>query len=90
MEYKSNECIICLDEFGDDDIAILACMHKYHYNCLKNWLSYNRNLRCPECYKHARIVCITGGIEISDISSETTSDSFQEIEEKGDCCCIIS
>ena len=35
MEYKNNECIICLEEFGNKDIAILKCMHKYHYNCLK-------------------------------------------------------
>tara|TARA_E500000331_G_C17037415_1_gene617961 strand:- start:378 stop:668 length:291 start_codon:yes stop_codon:yes gene_type:complete len=93
-EYRKKECLICLDEFGNKEVAILECMHKYHYRCLVNWLSYSEELRCPECREFACIVCVTPGIEVNDIemevSSETTSDTFQEIEEKKDCCCIIS
>jgi len=93
-EYRKKECLICLEEFGNKEVAILECMHKYHYNCLINWLSYSEELRCPECREFACIVCVTPGIEVDDIelevSSETTSDTFQEIEEKKDCCCTIS
>ena len=92
MEYKSNECIICLEEFGNKEVAILKCMHKYHYNCLLSWLSHSEEIECPECRKFACIMCVTPGIDLDDIevSSETTSDTFQEIEEKKDCCCTIS
>ena len=40
----------------------------------------------------ACIMCVTPGIDLDDIevSSETTSDTFQEINENKDCCCTIS
>jgi hypothetical protein len=48
---KFNECIICLEDFNDEDIVKeLPCIHVYHINCINKWLSQNSN-KCPVCKK---------------------------------------
>jgi hypothetical protein len=46
----SDECCICLDEFGEDENIILLpceCFQIYHEKCIKPWL--HKNLSCPSC-----------------------------------------
>jgi hypothetical protein len=34
---KEDECSICLEE-KQDDITVLLCKHKFHKNCINDWL----------------------------------------------------
>ena len=44
------ECSICLDEFFDKKVIQFDCMHKYHLECLNDWISQRKNnIICPEC-----------------------------------------
>ena len=54
-EYKLNEdleesdkCSICLENYKKNDIInVLKCGHKYHKNCIDDWINDNNN--CPLC-----------------------------------------
>lgn len=48
---KQDSCIICLDNFkNDDELLICHNNHFYHKDCLVNWFkSNNFNLKCPTC-----------------------------------------
>ena len=43
------ECVICLDEFvaGEDELMVLPCVHKLHFECGEEWLEQHSN--CPIC-----------------------------------------
>lgn len=44
----SETCSICLSDFKEMKIITLTnCHHKFHYKCIKEWLSNND--RCPLC-----------------------------------------
>ena len=45
-EYYKEECTICLEHLGNDDIAMLSCGHKYHHKCLLNWCNNSKNNCC--------------------------------------------
>jgi len=43
-----NGCSICLQQFvGNQPIRVLPCRHRYHSNCVDDWLIKKR--RCPLC-----------------------------------------
>ncbi len=43
-------CSICFEDYVKKDmIMALACSHKFHSKCIKQWLQQNR--RCPLCQK---------------------------------------
>jgi hypothetical protein len=45
----SNECLVCLDKFCEDDNIIkIPCNHLFHSNCIKPWLCEESN-KCPVC-----------------------------------------
>jgi hypothetical protein len=44
----SRTCSICLSETPPDRV-ILNCGHKFHENCVKEWMSRARFARCPLC-----------------------------------------
>ena len=52
-EYKTNEdsneqCSICLEYYEKDNIINeLKCGHKYHKNCIDDWINDHDN--CPLC-----------------------------------------
>jgi hypothetical protein len=42
------ECAICLNfEESQDKVVELSCKHKYHYNCISQWVQKVNN--CPLC-----------------------------------------
>lgn len=48
VQDSEDECIICLGTFVQDETAVmLKCMHKFHKNCLDEWIDINKN--CPTC-----------------------------------------
>ena len=49
---KIFECSICLDNDDNNDRKRkLNCGHKFHFNCIEQWLHNNK--RCPLCNKEA-------------------------------------
>ncbi|XP_022766339.1 E3 ubiquitin ligase BIG BROTHER-related-like [Durio zibethinus] len=45
---SKNECMICFDEFSDDDkVASMPCGHVYHDDCIVKWLETSH--LCPLC-----------------------------------------
>jgi len=48
IQDESNKCIICLDEYLDNDnLSVMKCQHVFHHNCLRKWLNEIPN--CPIC-----------------------------------------
>jgi hypothetical protein len=45
---KDNECPICYSEFTHEDPSIIRCGHKFHNNCLTEWINYGGKT-CPIC-----------------------------------------
>ena len=51
-EIKDGNCIICLDDMEKgEEIRALRCMHKFHKNCIDDWLERQNfeTLLCPIC-----------------------------------------
>ncbi|PHU05372.1 hypothetical protein BC332_26194 [Capsicum chinense] len=45
---ESEICAICQSEYEDEEnMGTLQCGHKYHTNCIKQWLLKKKN--CPMC-----------------------------------------
>ncbi|KAL7753813.1 hypothetical protein RI367_000745 [Sorochytrium milnesiophthora] len=48
-ENEPTMCVICLDEFQDEDeLRVLPCNHMFHLVCVDQWLIERRNC-CPVC-----------------------------------------
>ena len=55
LREKNPKCLVCQDEFGDNDNArILNCSHLFHTDCIDNWLM-DHSHKCPCCRKEAGI-----------------------------------
>jgi|LauGreDrversion4_2_1035121.scaffolds.fasta_scaffold63818_1 hypothetical protein len=53
VEFRQDDCIVCLDRLSSMDQAVLACGHVYHEVCIRKWLE--RSTKCPYCVSPARI-----------------------------------
>jgi hypothetical protein len=41
-------CIICMDDYEQgNELSMLPCFHKFHKDCIKEWLSGSKS--CPIC-----------------------------------------
>lgn len=81
-----DECIICL-EILDNEICILNCKHRYHYDCLVKWIDKNNNIGnlCTICKKRSEIINI---INIGDTNNNLIKDEKENNNKKG-CCNIL-
>ena len=81
-----DNCIICFYPL-DKEVALLSCGHKYHFDCLKSWITNEKkkngsNLCC---------ICNKNDIEIKTVYNcqeeigETTLDGSIELKNKKDC-----
>ena len=43
---NNNNCSICIETLNEN-IVSLKCGHKFHFNCIKEWIYLNNN--CPLC-----------------------------------------
>ena len=86
-----DNCIICFYPL-DKEVALLSCGHKYHFDCLKSWITNEKqnnssNLCC---------ICNKNDIEIKTVYNcqeeigETTLDGSIELKNKKDCDCDTS
>ncbi|KAI0530627.1 hypothetical protein KFK09_000173 [Dendrobium nobile] len=47
-ESNSDQCVICRLDYADGDaLVVLSCKHKYHTECINQWLQINKV--CPVC-----------------------------------------
>ena len=46
-QVEATECAICMEEFGETDIMVTSCGHKFHSSCMFKHL-HNKN-NCPCC-----------------------------------------
>ena len=63
-----DNCIICFYPL-DKEVALLSCGHKYHFDCLKSWITNEKqnnssNLCC---------ICNKNDIEISTVYNESSN-----------------
>ncbi|KAJ9112598.1 hypothetical protein QFC19_000618 [Naganishia cerealis] len=42
------QCLICLAEYEEEEVRIMACKHAFHKECIDHWLEVGRN-SCPAC-----------------------------------------
>lgn len=42
------DCSICLAPVGGCSVVVMACLHTFHYECAKEWLSQHDG-SCPDC-----------------------------------------
>ena len=70
-----NECMICLEEM-EDNIAVLSCGHKYHFECITAWANKKKDMYkiCTVCPQNNEIINI--------ISTKTKSNSVSQIKKK--------
>lgn len=80
---SDNECVICLENLSEDDIAILECGHYFHYKCVEKWL---KKENCPTCRDGEVIVQI-----IENKHNEKQNDKNTQSQLKYKCfkSCII-
>ncbi len=51
---KNETCSICKELYTEnEEIVLLGCNHKFHYNCINKWI--NDNISCPLCRLHYNI-----------------------------------
>ena len=47
---STDECSICLETLKNKEITQFECLHKYHKECINDWINRrNNNINCPEC-----------------------------------------
>lgn len=50
VSQSTDECSICLETFENKEIVQFKCFHKYHTECINDWINRrNNNINCPEC-----------------------------------------
>lgn len=49
-ENLETECVICLSKIEDNDF-ITKCNHRFHKECLNEWITLYLNKECPICRK---------------------------------------
>jgi len=47
---EHSSCCICLESYEQDEqLAILPCLHRFHRDCIHDWIKKSHNAECPMC-----------------------------------------
>jgi len=48
---SGDECYICYNDYGNNDLVQTTCGHGYHSECLNNWFITKKadSVDCPYC-----------------------------------------
>lgn len=65
------ECAICL-ELLEDDIAILTCNHKFHFECITSWMN------CKNNYTNFCVYCDMDNEIINVINARKNSNNTNQ------------
>ena len=91
-----NECMICLEEM-EDNIAILSCGHKYHFECITAWANKKNDLYkiCTVCPQNNEIINIIDtkvriDNNVSNVQKNTYNVTQPKTKEVQSRQCIIS
>jgi len=50
ISQSTDECSICLETFENKEVIQFECFHKYHTECIHDWINRRKNnINCPEC-----------------------------------------
>jgi hypothetical protein len=73
------ECIICFEPL-ENNIAILKCNHKYHFDCITNWINRKKSLTkfCPLCSDTENEIINVINVKINTLETDTFSKSKRE------------
>ena len=89
---NDTECMICLEEMVDN-IAVLKCGHKFHFDCISEWANKKNNFfnLCTVCPQENEIVNIIhmnkdGSNQTNHIDEIKKSKSQTELKNK---FCVI-
>lgn len=82
-----DECIICFEQLNNE-ICILNCKHRYHYDCLVKWIEKSNNISnlCTICNKRSEIINI---ININDSNNTNVIQDENNNKKKKGCCNIL-
>tara|TARA_Y100001970_G_C13888374_1_gene677385 strand:+ start:471 stop:767 length:297 start_codon:yes stop_codon:yes gene_type:complete len=87
-----DECVICLEDLKNN-VVVLDCNHKYHYDCIQSWYLKKNVLKCPLCRCESEIVnIINTKVEVStNIQDKPRLNriDFQELYLNSYCCVIL-
>mmetsp|Transcript_11162 Transcript_11162/g.12240 ORF Transcript_11162/g.12240 Transcript_11162/m.12240 type:complete len:296 (-) Transcript_11162:144-1031(-) len=67
---QEDVCVICTEEFNDEETRYLPCFHRFHEDCISAWLK-KRN-KCPICLNNAHAA---DGAPLSDDEGEDSQSS---------------
>jgi hypothetical protein len=70
----NNDCSICLEPLTQNVATALPCGHRFHKDCIVNWLSRSQG-KCPNCKQR-----ITNIPYISTVEAELEQEQEQEPE----------
>ena len=54
IDEKEEQCVICMEDFNQDDVCILTCGHKFHTCCIQECIKQTN--QCPLCRSESQIV----------------------------------
>lgn len=65
----ANQCIICLEDIGEEAVAVLQCGHAFHEQCIGDWLRVSRRRECPICKAAIELTADDGASAVTNVSA---------------------
>ena len=88
-----DECVICLEDLKEN-IVVLNCKHRYHYQCMQQWFLKKGRLSCPMCRGESEIINILNETHKTNTNVNMPKIKLRRINSSNifrnsDCCIIL-